>query len=83
MRIAGALRHVVAPFFIELCQALKLLVEFFRLPALVLNGRLGLLELESTIGFELLLNQVPKLQHGRLQDLQTLLKLRCKDLLLG
>ena len=50
---------------------------------LVFDRGLANIFFESRIGAEFLLNQIAQFQHRRLQDLQALLKLRSKDLLLG
>ena len=47
---------------------------------LVFDGRFREFFFERRIRLELLLNQVPQFEHRRLQNLQTLLKLRSENL---
>ena len=82
-RVALALRHVIAPFVIELRQPLEFLLKLVVLLLLVLDGRLHLIFFERRIRAKFLLDQIAQLEHGSLQDLQALLELRRENLALG
>jgi hypothetical protein len=80
-RVRDVLRHIISPFFIQLCQ----LLEFFLEVSLIRGTILGLVKtrllFEDRVGLKLLLNDIFELQGRRLQNLQTLLQLRSKNLL--
>ncbi len=80
--VALALRHIIAPFLIELRQAVELLLKLLVLLLLVFDRRLGNLLFQRRIRAQLLLDEIPQLQHRRLENLQTLLQLGCQNLLL-
>ena len=81
--VALALRHVVAPLFIELGEAVEFLLKLVVLLFLVLDRRFHLVLFERGIRAQLLLYKVAQLQHWGLQNLQALLKLRCQNLILA
>ena len=86
--VATRLRHVIAPFLIELRQLIELLLEIvirgggggFRLTPVLGLGRIGQF-FQHRIGFHFLLNQIAQFEQRRLQNKQALLKLRGEDLL--
>ena len=85
--VTARLRHVIAPFVIELRQLIEFLLEIvFRRLALgnlaLLLGRLGQL-LEHGIGLHFLLHEVAQLEERRLENEQALLQLRRQNLLQG
>ncbi len=85
--VAARLRHVIAPFVIQLGKLveflLKIVLRRFALGNLpFLFGWLGQF-LEHGVGLHLLLHEVAQLQKRRLENEQTLLELRRKDLLQG
>ena len=84
--VAARLRHVIAPFVVELGQLIELLFEIFVAPARPRSPRRSsafgsVAFLQHRIRFHLLLDQIAQLQQRRLQDEQALLQLRGKDLL--
>ena len=85
--VAARLRHVIAPFVIELRQLIEFLLEIvFRRLALgnltLFLGRLGQL-LEHGISLHFLLHEVAQLEKRRLENEQALLQLRRQNLLQG
>ena len=80
--VGGVLGHVIAPFLVELCQALEFLLEFLVLLLAILDRGLGDFLLDYGVGLNFLLDEVPQFQHRRLEDLEALLKLWGEDLLL-
>ena len=84
--VAARLRHVIAPFVIQLRQLIELLLELLvaRSASVVLRAicvRLGREFFQDRIGFHLLLDQVAQFEQRRLEDEQALLELRRKNLL--
>ena len=84
--VAARLRHVIAPFLIELGELIEFLFEIVCAGSAL--GRPGVLPpswlgqfLEHRVGFHLLLDEVAQLEQRRLKDEQALLELRRKDLL--
>src|SRR5260370_20103946 len=84
--VAARLRHVIAPFFIELRQLIEFLLE------IVVDGRrlrfgwrVRIRRIrqffQHRIRFHFLLNEIAEFQQWRLKNKQTLLELRGKDLL--
>ena len=76
------MRHVIAPLFIELGEALEFLLELLVGLGAILDGGLCDFLLDDGVGLNLLLDEIAQLQHGGLQDLETLLKLWGQNLLL-
>ena len=87
--VAAGLRHVIAPFVVELCQLLELGFEivvrlrrrgrFFGSVRVGLGGEF----FQHRVGFHLLLDEISQLEKRRLEDEQALLKLGRKNLLEG
>ena len=77
------MRHVIAPFLIELREFFKFRVELLRFTLLVLDFRIGVLHFEGGIPIQLLLDERAQFEHRHLQNLKALLELRCQNLLLA
>ena len=85
--VAARLRHVIAPFVIELRQLIEFLLEIvFRRLAFrnltLLFGRLGQL-LEDRVSLHFLLDEIAQLEERRLENEQALLQLWRQNLLQG
>src|SRR4051812_19766311 len=83
--VASRLRHVIAPLVVELGQLIELFLELligagWRFLGCFGSG-LGCHFFQDRIGFHLLLDEVAQLEQGRLQNEETLLQLRSKNLL--
>ena len=86
--VAARLRHVIAPFVIELGQLIEfrleisssLVVGFSAFLPLCRSGSVGQF-FQDRIGFHLLLHEVAQLEQRRLKNEKALLKLRREDLL--
>ena len=78
--ITAVLRHVLAPFLVELGELVELLLEIV-VPRVFFGGCLGHLFFEHRVGLQLLLHDVAQFQHRGLEDHQALLQLRRQHLL--
>ena len=84
--VAARLRHVIAPFVIELGQLIEFLLEIlvarrgFVSSELRSRDRFGEL-FQDGVGFHFLLDQIAQFEQRRLKNEQALLKLRRENLL--
>ena len=84
-RVAARLRHVIAPLIIEFRQLIEFFLEFLVRSGLgifaLVRRRLVRKLFQHRISFHLLLHQVAQLEQRGLENQETLLELRRKDLL--
>ena len=79
--VAAALRHVFAPFLVQLGELIEFLLELLVLTAVVLGRGLGGLFFEHRVCLKLLLHNVAQFEHRGLENDQALLQLRRQHLL--